>query len=289
MKGLKVVLRPHMILCLMVVHGFSACDDSASSGELEDLVVVEAYLYAGEPIDDIRLTTAVSLNDEGSEALPISDADVRLIKNGTTFTLVPSDSEGMYHYEGSDLAVEAGDVFQIEVAYEGTIATGETIVPASPLRVALTDDAFTVPTIGQPGQGGFGGGRPQGGGLQDASIAVTWENSSENLHFVVIEDRIAGEPDYILPEFIRDRFSGFRLVNEPTRNDFQDINLRSLEVVGPHAAIVYRVNQEYADLYDNREQDSRDLNEPPSNIRGGLGVFSAFHGAQVIFDVVREE
>ena len=36
------------------------------------------------------------------------------------------------------------------------------------------------------------------------------------------------------------------------------------------------MNQEYADLYEGRVQDSRDLNEPPSNILGGLGVFSAF-------------
>jgi len=266
--------------------GLSACDDSASSGVLDDLVVVEAYLYAGEPVDDIRLSTAVALNEEDGEAVPISDAEVRLMKGGETYTLVSSDSAGMYHYTGANLTVEAGDVFRLEVAYEGTLAIGETTVPIAPAAVVLTDDTFTVPTLGQPGQGG---GRPQGGGLQDASIAVTWDNTSENLHFVVIEDRIAGEPDYILPEFIRARFGGFRLVNQPTRNDFQDINLRSLEVVGPHAAIVYRVNQEYADLYENREQDSRDLNEPPSNISGGLGVFSAFHGTQVIFNVVREE
>ena len=65
------------------------------------------------------------------------------------------------------------------------------------------------------------------------------------------------------------------------------IGLRQLEHLGRHRAIVYRVNQEYADLYNNRVQDSRDLNEPPSNIRGGLGVFSAFNSVAREFDLVR--
>ncbi len=37
-----------------------------------------------------------------------------------------------------------------------------------------------------------------------------------------------------------------------------------------------------------RIQDSRDLNEPPTNIDGGLGVFSAFASDSVFFQVVRE-
>ncbi len=39
---------------------------------------------------------------------------------------------------------------------------------------------------------------------------------------------------------------------------------------------VYKVNQEYANLYRSREQDSRSLNEPLTNVQNGLGVFSAF-------------
>ena len=101
--------------------------------------------------------------------------------------------------------------------------------------------------------------------------------------------RLNENPDFILPEFIRERFGGFRFVTEPTTANYHDINLRSLEVTGIHQAVVYRVNQEYADLYENREQDSRDLNEPPTNIQGGLGVFCAFRSDTVLFEVVREE
>lgn len=68
----------------------------------------------------------------------------------------------------------------------------------------------------------------------------------------------------------------FRFISEPTIDNFFVVRLLLLETLGLHQAEVYRVNAECAQLYENRTQDSRDLNEPPSNIRNGLGVFSAF-------------
>ena len=41
--------------------------------------------------------------------------------------------------------------------------------------------------------------------------------------------------------------------------------------------------------YENLEQDSRDLNEPPTNIVNGLGIFSAFNSMNVFFEVQKEE
>jgi hypothetical protein len=47
------------------------------------------------------------------------------------------------------------------------------------------------------------------------------------------------------------------------------------------------VNKEYEDLFNNLEQDSRDLNEPPSNITGALGIFTAFAADSVFFEIVK--
>ena len=249
---------------------------------MDDLIVVEAFLYAHEPVTDIRLMQTIPLASEDSVAPPINDATVRLIKNGVSYTLAPSGADGFYAYPGNDLAVEAGDVFRLEVEGAGQRITAETKVPPPPAGVALSDQVLELPTFGLPGSGGFGG----PGQIQNNTLTVTWDNPSNLLHYVVIESLTTEEPEYILPEFIRDRFTGFRLVTRPTDVNFFDIRVVALEVFGPHRAIVYRVNREYADLYENREQDSRDLNEPPTNIEGGLGVFSAFNSRSVTFDVV---
>ena len=59
-------------------------------------------------------------------------------------------------------------------------------------------------------------------------------------------------------------------------NDRQHLTARSSALLtlthfGDHRLELYRINDEYADLYQGLNQDSRDLNEPPSNILGAPG------------------
>ena len=246
--------------------------------------MVEAFLYSGEPVNDIRLTYTIPLGSTDTVGPPINDAEVVLRRDGTAYALVPSGSAGFYHYPGADLQVSVGDQFRIEVTHSGQTVSGETAVPSPPSGVQISDDVLSVPEIGRGTGGGGGGG---GGGLQGAGLDVSWDNPDDLLHFVAIEslDETA-EP--ILPEFVRNRLGGFRFVTVPTEDDIYTISFLTLEFLGPHRARVYRVNEEYADLYLGRIQDSRDLNEPSSNIVGGLGVFSAFSSDLVLFEVVRE-
>lgn len=63
------------------------------------------------------------------------------------------------------------------------------------------------------------------------------------------------------------------------------MSLLTLTHFGRHHLKLYRVNREYADLYEGLKQDSRDLNDSPSNIQGALGVFSAFSADSAFFQV----
>ncbi|MDE2827079.1 MAG: DUF4249 family protein [Bacteroidota bacterium] len=260
---------------LVVAPGLTGCDSMDNSAH-EEILVVEAFLYAGEPVEDIRITRAVSLTSEDTVATPVNGALVRLVKEGVTYSLSPVGLEGHYAYQRENLSVTAGDEFELIVEADGQTARAVTIVPSPPVNVALSAQELEVPS--------FGIGRPQG---VDNYLTVTWDNPDATLHYVVIESTGTGEPTYILPDFIRERIGRFRLVTRPTDANYYDINWRNLEEIGPHEVRVYRVNDEYADLYENRQQDSRDLNEPPTNIRGGLGVFSAFNSRNLEFDVVR--
>ncbi|MBO6573833.1 MAG: DUF4249 family protein [Rhodothermales bacterium] len=271
----------------------AACDSTATQPAGDDLVV-EAFLFTEEPVNNIRITEAIPLSETSeSDSLetPVNDAVVTLFKEGVPFRLKASGTDGFYHYDGDDLAVEEGDTFRLTVERGNTSIQAETTVPERPEGVALSSDRVEIVRI-VIGPGGLqtpGGESRVRESLQRASIRVGWENSRRDLHFVVVNSLVGENPRYILPEFIRVRFEPFRLVTEPTDDSAFDVNLRTLEVFGAHQAVVYRVNKEYADLYAGREQDSRDLNEPPSNIEGGLGVFSAFAGVAMPFAVVPVE
>jgi superfamily I DNA/RNA helicase len=80
----------------------------------------------------------------------------------------------------------------------------------------------------------------------------------------------------------------FRLITQPTTSDHYTVTPAQMRLLGAHVAKLYRVNKEYADLCANRMQDSRDLNEPPSNVVGALGVFTAFNLQNVYFNVVKK-
>lgn len=275
------------VAALLMVGG--ACDSTGPSPTGEE-VVVEAFLYAGESVQDIELSRAISLNSDDSVGVPISDAEVRLEKEGVMYELVPSDSSGHYHYPGNDLTVETRDVFQLEVRHNEHRITAETTVPPPPSDVALAHDTLEVSTFDGPG-GGPPGGPPneEPDSIEQNALTVTWDNPEGDYHYVVVESLVEEDPVYLLPEFIRERFSGFQFVASPTTANYYNIRSQALRVLGEHVARVYRVNEEYADLYENREQDSRDLNEPPSNVTGGLGIFSAFNSKTDTFQVVETD
>ena len=272
--------RERVLPLLVAPACLFACSDTTTSPE-EDArqVVVEAFLFAGEPVDDIRLTETVPLGEDPALAPTVDDAVVTLTRGSERWLLSRLEEPGTYGYLGDDLQIREGDLFGIEVAAFGRTATGGTVVPGPPDGVQLDKERLEVPQLAP---GSF-----QPGALQSLQVTVSWENPGSSLHFVDVEG-LDPEAESIFPDFIRQGAGRFRIRSAPTEENFHAIGLRQLEHLGRHQVIVYRVNQEYTDLYNNRVQDSRDLNEPPSNIRDGLGVFSAFNSVAREFDLVRE-
>lgn len=261
---------------------------SSEEEDSQPFYVVEAFIYSGEPVDDIRIKELTPL-DSGSDASAplISDAIVTLIKQGNSFSLSFDNETGKYYYPGADLSIETGDFVRLEVEANGRSSFGETIVPLIPDSVRKDIDNLIVPELTVSLQ------------LRDmiidlfekARLAVEWDNTQRDFHYIVIEDR-EEVIDPILPEIVpeeaKELLSSFRFISEPTENTSFDVVGVALETYGTHVAKVYRVNQEYADLFQNDTQDSRDLNAPPTNMIGAFGIFSAFAGDSVVFEVVRE-
>jgi len=259
-----------------------ACADSDPTGPDGDLLVVRAFLFAGEPVADIRITTTVPLVSDDTVGIPVSDATVWLERDGVRFDLIATTGvAGAYHYPGSDLVVAAGEIFDLGISRGSESISATTMVPSPPQGFAVSSDVMDVVDL-TAGFGGFGG-RGGGGGLAFGGLIVSWINPERDLFFVVV-DNVETDPEQIpAPEFIR---QARRFTSAPTPADSTTISQLSLTHLGEHRIRLYHVNQEYADLYEGRVQDSRDLNEPPSNILGGLGVFSAFSSSEGTFTAI---
>lgn len=266
-----------LFIAVLAWTAASACDsDLAFAPEVPDTFVVQAFLFAGEPVTEVTMTGVLPIGaDSTAVAAPIADARIALFREDERFDLAPTEGEpGRYHYPGDGLLVEVGDVFALEASHGGRTATAETVVPVPPRGLSLSATVMAPPRFGVRG-GGF---QPGAEGLM-----VRWENSASALHYVVV-DNIEVDPT----AFAESPFgAGFarRFVQRPTAGDSALVSARSLSWFGRHRVRLYRVNEEYADLYEGLNQDSRDLNEPPSNVRGALGVFSAFSADSAFFEV----
>ena len=271
---------------LLIVLITTACTEDNPFVPESDLVVIRGYLYANEPVTEIQLASTVGLGSEDSVGPPISDADVKLIKDGNTYQLEPTPGrEGYYHYPGTDLSVNTGDNFRIEVIYYGKLASAETVVPPAPVGVEMTLDELLVQDFSMGGFGGGFGFRRRFMVEDTTAVRVTWLNEDNSSYYVTLEN-VEADPQPIetgLP-FVRPG----RIISIPITGDEYIISLINVTHYGRHRAKLYRVNQEYVDLYSTRQQDTRDLNEPLTNVVNGLGVFTAFNSDSVFFDVVHE-
>lgn len=269
------------ILLLFVVLAFiMGCTEDTLLGPSAESMVVRGYIYAGEPVKDIQITTALPLGSEETSAPPVNNATVALVRDGKVYTLVPSAGDsGYYNYPGEDLTVQSNDIFTIQVEYNGQLTTGTTTVPHPPESVTISNTKMVIPSD-------F---RPRFEGPDSTKVVeINWLQDTGSLFYVVVES-MEDNPDEIelFGGFGGDRI-GRKFTFPPSSiNEFR-LQMFSLQYYGDHVAKVYRVNQEYADLYESRNQDSRDLNEPLSNIQNGLGIFSAFASSNVEFTVVAE-
>jgi len=277
----------HWLALLLTVGTLAACGNPVVVSPGAEEPVVRAYLYAGEPVTDIQLTKTVPISTVDSAAAvaapPINDARVALVRGGVRYALTraPGDS-GYYQYLGRDLVIREGDTFTLEASVGTRTLTARTVVPVRPSGARVAAATLTIPRIFFGG--GPGGMRPD---LSAAQTVVRWTRTPGALYFVTLENTELAPVaiDFGLPERLRGRR---RLVFPPTAADSLPINALGLPFLGRYRVNVWRVNEEYAALYNTLNQDSRDLNEPFTNITGGLGVFTAFAADTTSVTVVRQ-
>jgi hypothetical protein len=279
-----------VLACMAICAG---CSEKSPFIPESNLVVIQGYLYGNEPIKDIRVTSTLRLGSVDTIAPPVKDAQVQLIKNGLCYLLDPLFwKPGYYRYsEGTtqecpvcNLKVEPGDTFKIEVVYFGKVAYAQTIVPLPPQGIALSQDTIFVAAGSAPSYNDI---KEEGLFADDSVVALTvsWQDDGNSMYYVALENKESFAqpigPDY--PFAKPGRYN-----SAPLTGDHFSIGMKNITHFGRYQIKVYRLNQEYAELYLTRNQDSRDLNEPLSNVNNGLGVFTAFNGTSIDFRIEKK-
>jgi hypothetical protein len=261
----------------------SSCEKSAMT-DFNNLLVLEGYLFQDEKVDSIHLTKCLSFATEDTVYTPVDDAQITLNWQNNQFIL-KNIGNGYYNYNGNDLLIKEGDTYSIDINYSGQEITSSTIVPKKTTIHPLTETVVYVDTVSTFGP-------PNITGSEDVSLEIVWDNLDNNYYYVVIESADSNAANIVMGGggfFNGTRPSmNFSFRSEPFIGDRYTINTRTLGKYGKHIVKIYSVNEEYANLYENRSQDSRNLSEPVTNVKNGLGIFTAFSYDEVSFYVINK-
>ena len=270
------------IFGLVLLLIINACTEESNVIIDTKTAVVEAYLFAGQGLDAVRINQSYAYARENSDLISLDDLEVQISDGQQTYDLDHS-TEGIY--QNPDFIPQSGATYVLTFDHNGATVRSETYVPQK-RTISISKASVRLEKITDINdliENGFGGD-------QDA-IEVMWDNSEGNYYYVVIEN-IEDNPEFVndlLAEFqANGNARRFFQITEPEISDFYAINaLRDLTQFGTYRIIVYRVNPEYAALYETAGTSSISIASPPSNIENGLGIFTGVSSDTVYLEVIK--
>ena len=270
----------HFIKILpILLLGCFACDEESTSIVDTQTAVVEGYLFAGQPLDSVFITQSFSYGQTDTTIVPIDDLNVR-ISNADIDVELLNLGDGLYRNQ--DFEPQSGATYTLDFEYKGETVSAETFIPEKRIA-AISQTEVELEKIE-----GFPISPPE----QLDAIEVTWDNTEGDYYYTIIEN-LENDPEFVndlIAEFDPDG-SARRLfrITEPEITDFYLINpLRDLTQYGTHRIVVFRVNPEYAALYQSAGTSSLSIAEPPTNVSNGLGIFTGVSSDTLFLEVKRK-
>ena len=267
-------------ISIFILAFAAACsDEDLDPAEINE-VIIEGYLYAGASIDSMKVSQLIPFITDEDESYEITDANVNIRWAGNSFKLTPSQKNpGNYIYEDTDLRIVEGETYELNVEYFDKSVTASTTVPARPVDLEISMDTLEIEPI-DDFQDIFNQ-------VEAEALEIYWSNDVADYYYVLLENIEADPEEINTLDFDGFGDRNFSFVTEPTNLDFYNVNVFSLTQYGTYRAVVFHVSQEYVDLYETAEQDSRNLTEPLSNIENGLGIFTSFSSDTIYFEIVK--
>lgn len=283
MKAIQIFSIKDLLIIISSLLILIGCEQESVGTRETFTPVIEAYIYAGLPIDSVRITQSISYAQSDSNAFNLDNLSP-VISDGTDTYLLQSIGNG--YYQNLDLIIQAETSYQLSFEYKDKQIRAVTYIPAEkPAQISM--DRIEMERI-------EAGSFPNPGALEPVDpIDISWDNSEGDFYYVLISN-LEDDPSYI-NEFLRQRLeenglSGrFMRISEPGIMDFYPINpQRDLQQFGEHRVIVFRVNPEYAALYESSSSSTLNISEPPTNISNGLGIFTGLNSDTLYFDVIEK-
>ncbi len=238
----------------------TGCESGDFAKADPDQAVVEAFLHAGRAALVSINQQCVYEREDTTFVQPVGGLDVILsdLTDGS-HELLREDSVGYY---GSDRIIAEGHSYRIDFEYAGKSVWATTTVPERPVNFRanaeslLHTERFSDDTI--------------------RYVTYTWDNPAETFHL----QHIRHMESWTTP--IYNYYGPRTKTYTPSVDTTFQVNSREFDYYGRHYVVLFRVNQEYVDLYYSNSSNSQNMTNPPTNVNNGYGIFTGINSDTLI-------
>jgi hypothetical protein len=171
-------MKNTFIIFIISTLSFSSCKKIDFDKTNLDKPTVDGIVYAGRK-PKIHLSLPIGYGNDATSQTNIDNAQVIMTISGVKYALA---SKGNGDYVNDKVILKAGQELELMIVYEGNTLTSSTVVPTKPknLKASESQIQITVPT---GGGGPFGG-----GGFNQASAALTWDNDIQEYYVLLTKN-----------------------------------------------------------------------------------------------------
>jgi hypothetical protein len=278
-----------LLIFTAIIITITACEkEKLDNGHGANMIVIQGYLYAGKPVDSLRLSQTVLLNSADTLFHGITDATVTIKYNGINYKLTAILNMPSYYQGDPSFIISSGQTYALKINYNNDTITSQTVVPTYPSGFQISDTILTIDTTLTSFRG-----------ISDtSSVLVSWNNPNKDYYFIILtyKDSTLKPITFISTnprtgvtaiDTVRGSFTR-RLQSSPIQTSSYKISASSMSSYGNYEFKLYKVTKDYANLYQSRTQSTINLNEPFTNINNGLGIFTSFSADSLSFKVVKK-
>jgi hypothetical protein len=238
-----------------------------SSDDYTAKAIVEAYLTPGKTVS-LHLTSEIMYMTSDS-AIGLDNLAPIISCNGQSYQLTSSGNG--YYVSDTTLHIIEGNTYNLEFIYNGVTVSSSTVIPTKPSGFEASGTSIvvqqfdpnsgTMPTFPEP-------------------IELTWDNPNHDYYMIVVRNI---ESTLVPTDTVNANKPAFR--TQPTQSNTYKIQPMQFKYYGTHNIILYKLNPEYAALYNDNGSNSLNLTSPESNIDNGWGIFTGINADTLQIEV----
>ncbi len=237
----------------------------------DDIPVVEAYLYTNQSLDSIKIVKVLPYSDADDTNIIINDLIVYITVNNQSYTYKQSiENPEYYIIDNNQLVIQENTEYSIHFDFDNIEVSSSTIGTVTPENFTISDTAIYIDDDLFD---------------EENNIEFTWNNPDKEYFMLSIQ---LTDTTNLADRQIFDNAENppYSILMPPMNSSSIEINGgRMIQYFGNYRAVIFKINDEYIEMYESLNQNSSSLIETPSNIENGKGIFTAMSSDTLYFNV----